>query len=383
MTRARRYLAELQRASFAAIGVEPESRHAVEGLNEVSSLLWMLAQSAPLLDGARYAEFRRTTCEELGRRRQGRGPRTLHTSFDDLLAPIAPAVVDLAREVCDEPGLDPTCGSLPLGHLEGLVIAVPDEPLTQIVVTDEWFPTYANLLAKVLAHALVGLEAGDTDVLGLGSPAVSRFLELMLATLGGRPSDAPQYYPDQEPTYLKVVQVVRTAIETFVLARLVAHVALDHHERAPLLPVSLPGATVHARRYDQDQVGEADAAALLVTLRAPGLDGVGALVVAAVDLFLATLAMLDDARALAAPGQEPVDEPSAVDWLSGEESIEAAGHTARRGALRDYLRQLESEPIHDGGPDGGPPVRVTEWLDQLDEVPRTLWEHLRTVLAAR
>jgi hypothetical protein len=343
----------------------------------------MLAQSAPLLDAVRYAEFRTTTCEELGRRREGRGPWKLHTSFEDLLADIAAHVVELAREVCDEPGLDPTCGSLPLGHLEGLVIAVPDQPLTQIVVTDEWFPTYANLLAKVLARVLIGLEAGETAPLSLGSPTVSRFLELMLATLNGRPSDAPQYYPDQEPTYLQVVQVVRTAIESFVLARLVAHVALDHHERAPLLPVSLPGATVHARRFDHGQVTEADSAALLITLRVPGLDGAGALVVAAVDLFLATLAMLDDARALQVQEDEPAKEPSAVDWLTGEEATEPAYHDARRAALREYLRQLENEPVHDGGPEEPPPARVTEWLDHLDDVPRALWGHLRTVLEAR
>jgi len=381
--RASRYLAELQRVSFAAIGVEPASRHAVEGLNEVSSLLWILAQSAPLLDPVRYGEFRTTTCEELGRRREGRGPWKLRTSFDDLLAPIAADAIALAREVCDEPGLDPTCGSLPLGHLEGLVIAVPDQPLTQIVVTDEWFPTYANLLAKVLARVLIGLEAGETASLSLGSPTVSRFLEMMLATLNSRPSDAPQYYPDQEPTYLQVVQVVRTAIETFVLARLIAHVALDHHERAPLLPVSLPGATVHARRFDQGQVTEADAAALLITLRAPGLDGAGALVVASVDLFLATLAMLDDARALEARAAQPAPEPSAVDWLTSEEAAEPAYHDARRAALREYLRELEGEPKHDGGPGDSPPARVTEWLDQLDEVPRVLWGHLKTVLEAR
>jgi hypothetical protein len=381
--RADAYLASLQQASFAAIGVEPESRHAVEGLNEVSSLLWILAQSAPLLDPARYAEFRATTCEELGRRREGRRPWKLHTSFDDLLAPIAADVVALAREVCEEPGLDPACGSLPLGQLEGLVIAVPDEPLTQIVVTDEWFPTYANLLAKVLAHILVGLDAGEADSLLLGSPVVSRFLEMMLATLNGRPSDAPQYYPDQEPTYLRLVQALRTAIEAFVLARLVAHVALDHHGRAPLFPVSLPGATVHARRFEQGQVTEADAAALLITLRLPALDGAGAFAVAAVDVFLATLAMLDAARALQASESEPVPEPSAVDWLTSEEGAEPTYYDARRTALREYLRQLESEPLHDTGPGESAPERVTEWLDQLDEVPRTLWGHLKTVLEAQ
>jgi hypothetical protein len=380
--RADDYLAGLQRVAFEAIGVEAAGRHRTAGLNRVSSLLWMLAQSAPLLDRERYAEFRKTTCETLRRESEGKDPRRLDTSFDELLAGIAAAVVELAREVCDEPGLDVTCGSLPTGHLEGLVIALPDQPLTHIVITDEWFPTYANLLAKVLARVLIGVEAGDEEVLGLGSPAVSRFLEMMLATLNGSPSDAPQYYPDQEPTYLRLVQVVRTAVETFVIARLVAHVALDHHERAPLLPVSLPGATVHARRYDREQVAEADVAALLITLRAPDLDDVGPFAVAAVDLFLASLAMLDDAHALAARAEEPRPEPSAVDWLTMDESADPGFHHARRAALRDYLRQLENEPTHDGGPEEAP-ARVTEWLDQLDEVPRALWQHLRTVLEAR
>ena len=380
--RADDYLAELQQVAFQAIGVEAAGRHRTAGLNRVSSLLWMLAQSAPLLDRKRYADFRKTTCETLKRESEGRDPRRLATSFDELLAGIAAAVVELAREVCDEPGLDVTCGSLPAGHLEGLVIAVPDQPLTHIVVTDEWFPTYANLFAKVLARVLIGVEAGDEDVLGLGSPAVSRFLEMMLATLNGSPSDAPQYYPDQEPTYLNVLQIVRTAIETFVVARLVAHVALDHHERAPLLPVSLPGTSVHARRFEQEQVKEADAAALLITLRTPGMDGAGPLAVASVDLFLATLAMLDDARELAARAGEPAPERSAVDWLTSDEAEEPAFHHARRAALLEYLRQLESEPAHDGGPEDAPP-RVTEWLDNLDQVPRTLWQHLRTVLEAR
>jgi hypothetical protein len=381
--RANDYLAELQRISFSAIGVEPEGRHAIEGLNEVSSLLWMLAQKAPLLDPDGYAGFRTRMCGDLGQRRENRGPWKLQTSFEELLAGVADVVIELAREVLDEPGLEVTCGSLPTGHLEGLVIAIPDQPLTHVVVTDEWFPTFANLLAKVLAHLLVGVEAGDHEVLGLGSPAVSRFLELMLATMNGRPSDAPQYYPDQEPTYLNVLQILRTAIETFVVARLVAHVALDHHERATLLPVSLPGTTVHARRYDQEQVKEADAAALLITLRAPAFDGVGPFAVAAVDLFLAALAMLDDARALAARAEEPAPEPSVVDWLTGEEDEEPGFHHARRAALREYLRQLENEPAHDGGPEGEAPPRVTEWIDGLDEIPRALWQHLRTVLEAR
>jgi len=380
--RADDYLAWLQRENFRAIGVEPGDRHFRDGLKRVSSLLWMLAQKAPLLDEPGYAAFRASTCEQLKKDREGKSPWKLQTSFEELLADIAVGVIELAREVCDEPGLEVTCGSLPTGHLEGLVLAIPDQPLTHVIVTDEWFPTFANLLAKVLAHAFVGLEAGDADVLGLGSPAVSRFLELMLATMNGRPSDAPQYYPDQEPTYLNVLQIVRTAIETFVVARLVAHVALDHHGRAPLLPVSLPGTSVHARRFEQEQVKEADAAALLITLRTPGMDGAGPLAVASVDLFLATLAMLDDARELAARAGEPAPERSAVDWLTSDEAEEPAFHHARRAALREYLRQLESEPAHDGGPEDAPP-RVTEWLDNLDQVPRTLWQHLRTVLEAR
>lgn len=137
---------------------------------------------------------------------------------------------------------------LSVADMDGLLADAPGEGNQFLLVIHPGVPTFANLLAKALAYAIPVAHGPDGDELGTGvagwaqaltveAPAVRRYLELVAATLAGRPGSAPAYMPPQSIAGLTVA--LRDAMELFLVGRLVAHLFLAHDELAPRRAVPL------------------------------------------------------------------------------------------------------------------------------------------------
>jgi hypothetical protein len=79
-------------------------------------------------------------------------------------------------------------------------------------------------------------ETWKTALAGHEHPALLRYVELVAASLESGPASAPQYWPDAE--WAGVMTQLRTAIEAFVLAEPLVHLALRHPEASERLPLS-------------------------------------------------------------------------------------------------------------------------------------------------
>ena len=165
---------------------------------------------------------------------------TPYESFHNysLLSDLALAITVALRKFRDIDEV-PMVGTLPIGAPLSFLLRVPDSA-SHIVLVDTQFAVFANLLAKACAQALLPARDMTTDAWmsaldDSGHPAALRYVELMKAALGDGPAAAPSYLADSY--WQSLAGELRTAIEVFVLAEPIAHLAMRHIETAPPTPL--------------------------------------------------------------------------------------------------------------------------------------------------
>jgi hypothetical protein len=162
-----------------------------------------------------------------------------------ILSELAAAIVEALSEdvVLPDP---PLLGTLPLGWPTALLLRVPDST-KHLAVVDVEFTTFANLLAKACAQALLpdpddpSEEAWQEWLKSSSHPGVQRYIEMMIATMNSRPAAAPPYLPPANLGHM--VSQLLMAIEVFVVSEPFVYLAVGDRQVAS--PVTL--ATIHPR----------------------------------------------------------------------------------------------------------------------------------------
>ena len=238
----------------------------------------------------------------------------------------------------------PLVGTLPLGRPKALLLRVPDSA-KHVVVVDSGATVFANLLAKACAQGLLPGPDGSEDswiaaLAAPGHPGVLRYIELVTATLGSGPAAAPQYWPGAEWTELMIQ--LRTAIETFVVAEPLVHLALGNTATAERLPVP----TVHpdAESYLWSEAQRVETFVMRIGVTAAVLETKGfdkPLGYWGIEMFLMTLVLIEHLQATRF-GLEPPSNTYAVQELGWLQQVleHAEGPESRSLAVMDRLQPV-------------------------------------------
>jgi hypothetical protein len=275
-----------------------------------------------------------------------------------------PILAELAGQICeaiaedrpiDEPR--PLIGTLPLGWPTAILLRVPATD-KHLVLVDPSFPTFANLLAKACAQALVPIfsaapnEAWPISLRSGTHPGVRRFIELMQASLRHVPASAPQYMPD--PSWEPLASQLRAAMEAFVLAEPYAHLSAGHCHQAP--PLTIPAVHPQAESYLWSEQQRAEAFFLRLAIVASVSDRQGyqdkRLAYVAIHMLLLSVVLLEQCQAT----------------LRGEAVPEDTIAQNEFAWLRPTLLRVEGEE--------SPTAAL---LDRLTPLAETLIEHLEEI----
>jgi len=257
---------------------------------------------------------------------------TPYESFHNysLLSDLALAITVALRKFRDIDEV-PMVGTLPIGAPLAFLLRVPDSA-GHIVLVDTQFAVFANLLAKACAQALLPSremtkDSWTTALDGLEHPAALRYVELMTAALGDGPATAPNYLADSY--WQSLAGELRTAIEVFVLAEPIAHLAMRHVDSAP--PAPLHAVHRDAETYAWSRRQQAECFVMRMRLMEAVFEITGRpnkrLGYWAIELFLFSLALLQTIAA-----------------RHRGETRRAASRPAEQMAwMRDVLRRMEGE----------------------------------------
>ena len=359
------YAAWIQQRIDAARGISPEAVAERWLASRVNVFLRALAQEALRLDAAAYDSTRSRLCqwfadEEASFRSSG-GPT-------DPLTQLSSATVNEVSNIACAMGLTEAgafpavVAQLPVTPLEGFLVPVPGAGGGHVVVVNESLPTYANLLAKAMAQLLplrtepAGAYLDFDDVAAMpaptiADPGVSRFIELMWRTVHTRPADAALYMPD--PSYEPLTARLRSAMETFVVARHLAHLYLDHLTGSQMLSVDVAGIALPTYVFSHDHEREADVLAMHFTVRARAADNWPTLTVWGVDVLMASLAMLDVMKRTEDAGaSQPLN-------------LSPGPRVQRRAHLRNAMLQLDDDE-----------QTLRGHLGSLDAITDACWSNL-------
>ena len=275
-----------------------------------------------------------------------KGLPTPYESFHNysLLSDLALSITVALRNYRD---LDevPMIGTLPIGAPLSFLLRVPDSA-SHIVLVDTQFAVFANLLAKACAQALLPPrdmreESWTTGLSGANHPAVVRYVELMTATLGNGPATAPGYLADSY--WQSLAGQLRTAIEVFVLAEPIAHLAMGHVRSAP--PTPLPAVHWDAETYAWTRRQQAECFVMRLRLMGAVFDITDRpdkrLGYWAIEMFLFSLALLQTIAARARGDRAPVASRAAeqMAWLR-DVLQRVEGEQSRSIALLDRLTPI-------------------------------------------
>ena len=340
-TSAEDYLEALQNRIYGSLGLTAEECQQREWLGQQVVLPERLRQKAIELPAPEFERYRDALFEGLARDEAAPRPTRFERPHQySILRELKTTIERAAAKLAFELPVHPVIGTLPMQSLEPMMLRVP-ESNDVIVLVDGSLLTYSNLLAKAVAQALPFdvPEAGEVVLVPPGpdwvrrideqGTARARFLELMLATMDGRPASAPPYLP--EPRYEHVAADLCEFMEVFVLAREYGRIVEGDHRCPKMRRRSVHGQAFDALTWNADQELRADNIALVLLLAAANDEGASlAWAFWAADVFLASLAMLDRAA-----------------WLSRGSTGQAITtpmpdvHEQRRGSLRALLRSWE------------------------------------------
>jgi len=288
---------------------------------------------------------------------------TPYESFHNysLLSDLALAITVALRKFRDIDEV-PMVGTLPIGAPLAFLLRVPDSA-GHIVLVDTQFAVFANLLAKACAQALLPgrdmtKDAWTTALDGPQHPAVRRYLELMQATLGDGPATAPSYLADSY--WQSLAGELRTAIEVFVLAEPIAHLAMRHIDTAR--PTPLHAVHRDAETYAWTRRQQAECFVMRLRLMEAVFEMTGRpnkrLGYWAIELFLFSLALLqtiaarhrgETRRVAARPAEQIAWMREVLRRMEGEHSRSAALLERLTPIKLAFARHLDSALSRGGG----------------------------------
>ena len=284
---------------------------------------------------------------------------TPYESFHNysLLSDLALAITVALRKFRDIDEV-PMVGTLPIGAPLTFLLRVPDSD-RHIVLVDTQFAVFANLLAKACAQALLPArdmtrDAWMTALDNPEHPAVRRYVELMTAALADGSATAPRYLADSY--WQSLAGELRTAIEVFVLAEPIAHLAMRHVDAAPAMPLH----AIHrdAETYAWTARQQAECFVMRLRLMEAVFEMTGRpnerLGYWAIELFLLSLALLQTIAAR----------------RRGETSRVATRPAEQIVWLREVLRRMEGEQS-----------RSAALLDRLAPIKLAFARHLGSALS--
>jgi hypothetical protein len=187
-------------------------------------------------------------------------------------------------------------------------------------------------------------------------PAVARYVELMLATLGDGPATAPSYLADSY--WQSLAGELRTAIEVFVLAESIAHLAMGHTHSAS--PIPLPAIHREAETYAWTRRQQAECFVMRLRVMEAVFELTGRpnkrLGYWAIEMFLFSLALLQTIAARRRGIRTPV----------------ASRPAEQMAWMREVLRRMEGEHS-----------RSMRLIDRLAPIRSALARHLEAALRSR
>jgi hypothetical protein len=272
---------------------------------------------------------------------------TPYESFHNysLLSDLALAITVALRRFRDIAEV-PMVGTLPIGAPLSFLLRVPGSA-SHIVLVDTQFAVFANLLAKACAQALLPARDMTTDAWTTALddpdyPAALRYVELMKAALGDGPATAPSYLADSY--WQSLAGELRTAIEVFVLAEPIAHLAMRHNEAAP--PAPLHAVHRDAETYAWTRRQQAECFVMRLRLMEAVFEMTGRpnkrLGYWAIEVFLFSLALLQTiaARHRGETGRAGTRPAEQMAWMR-EVLRRMEGQQSRSAALLDRLAPIK------------------------------------------
>ena len=213
-------------------------------------------------------------------------PETLPTRYDNPFSyRIVERLIRRLKNTCQLLGVSadkfPPFACIPTGVINAYAANVPGSD-NKFLLFDSQVFFFCNLWSKVLATAQPIVDIGSkvstsTDILLVrnyleSNPTpVVRLRELLHASISSSPSDAPPYLPN--PNYVPLISLLRDSMELFIVAHEFGHVYAGH--LGPLLAAIPKGANELLSDANQEQrmEYEADAIALLLTMRCLAREG--------------------------------------------------------------------------------------------------------------
>jgi hypothetical protein len=345
------YLLELQRRIATTLGL-PERCHEVERGDAGNAAKYLLGSSVASLspeDYQRHAAMLALWQEEIRFGPQARPFERLDQTsiWSGVRDRVAAAM--RARGLSLRPA--PPVGTLPTHAFEPMVVLAPGGGA--VVGIDANTSVFLNLLGKAVAQFFLQGGAADADALDFSPrdwavvltdehPAVRAYADMILGTLAGRSAWARPYLPNA--VYEAFASELRDLMEVFLLGRAFAHVASGHVERASRAAFELPGAEVETPAFSLEDEIRADLLAFdLVVADVRVAERPVAVALVAVESLLATLSILDSARALLV-GTAPacVVPPSAGRHELRQRAVRyvAGVHDDEDGCAVDFARSL-------------------------------------------
>lgn len=360
------FLEALQARVYGSMGLTAEDCQWREWIGQQSVIPARLQQMSVSLSGSEFERYRQDLLAGLARDEAAPRPTRFERPHQYSILRELQEEVEHAAEVL---GLTipvrPLVGTLPTQLLEPLMLLVPESD-DVVVVVDGNLLTYAHQLSKAVAQALpLGADeygAGEPDLgrwpVGRDVPgrAVRRFNELMLAVLTGNSALARPYLPD--PAYETIATELCDCMELFIVAREYARLVDCDHLKASTEARAVCGERFQALRWSSEQEMRADGLGLAITLTAAAERGDSlSWAFFAVDALLASFGIIERSLPILT---QPTGTPLLPDV--------GAAHDARRGLIRDVLRQWE----------GG--QRVIAFADALVPVVAQLGDHFEAAL---
>lgn len=360
------FLEALQARVYGSMGLTAEDCQWREWLGQQSVIPARLQQMAMSLPRPEFERYRQDLLAGLARDEAAPRPTRFERPHQySILRELQEEVEHAAGVLGLNVPVRPLVGTLPTQLLEPLMLLVPDSD-DVVVVVDGNLLTYAHQLAKAVAQGLpLNLDAScqaDPDVgrwpVGRDVPAraVRRFNELMVAVITGNSALARPYLP--EPGYETIATELCDCMELFIVSREYARLVDSDHLRASTEARAVCGERFQTLRWSSEQEMRADGLGLALTLTAAAERGDSlSWAFFAVDVLLASFGILERSLPI-------LTQPAGTPLLPEA----GAAHDARRGLVRDVLRQW----------DGG--ERVIAFADALVPVVGQLGDSFEAAL---
>ncbi len=362
------FLESLQHRVYQSVGLTAEDCQHREWVGQQTILPARLQQKAAELSPSEFARYQAAVFEALARDETLPRPTIYERPHQySILSDLKSAVEAAAARLSIELPFVPVIGTLPTRVLEPLMLPVP-ESNEVVLVVDGLLLTYVHLFAKAVTHALpFELLENELFVPALPKPgweqridvdgtATQRFIELMMATLGGNPAGAPTYAP--QPSCEQTTAALCECMELFLIAREYARLCEGEHLVARPERRQAHGESFEALTWSADQELRADGLGLGFMLTAAHAKGESArLAFWSADILLASFGVIDRALlTLESPARMPaiVQPPTMFD--------------ERRAQLRKLMGMLE----------GGD--RAVAFAVALEPVVATLAERFEIIL---